>query len=924
MYFLSGSMFKIFRHILLGLLLGVVVALMYLSSSLTFKQYIADSIQKQFEQDYDCHMKVTVESLDLLTCCMTLTGITISPKSVSSDLENKQDSWSIVAEKLTVQGSWLSLLLHKKLKVCLYVQRMMMLETFDQVPEKLAKFCGQMFRLSPDAMIVYDLVSISDGLIFFKRSDGLSIQLPYVCNLRAEKKITRVQWYVQSGVVADLQSTLVRNISGSVLADFSFATGLGDESGLLQINYDLCKKDGDVAGFCVGKFKDGLAEFSIKTEDGSVIIDPIKMKYGADSCLCDVRIDATSEVLQHFDLPDFLHEISGVVGLSFSCDLCRFAETLQAAIVFQNITYKSKLIMSNAKLIIADHSAEGLSGTLIINDEQQLKIVIQNDESGKKCKIQNVADIYLPFNQSYKIIKDQTTLTILYHDLNSITGDFSIDIFDQVLCETHRIMGNFSLKDSEFKFFGSYNDIDFEGIVQLFPEYSFKSFIAKRKGDLLIEVSSDPVDSTYVIGSVDFSLIKDLVSDPFKMSFSQEGSFVFRGYLKDGICGATVQTHYAHIRVPYLYNVIQNVSATCQLYFYDKKIVFKDVDIELYEGKISCSFAHLYFDKNLLWNFCHAPLLLHDVMLSWNKGVYGRVSGRILLQKLQQDQPFDIDGQLMVQKAELKENIFSPEFQDLLTTFNTPSTTQSIFNPRLKIDLFTKDLLQIDTSFLSAQAVMNVQVTGPLQKTQTSGSLKLLSGVLNFPYKPLDIVEGRLQFVPEQPFDPIIEFVAKGKIKRYHIVLKAWGSALDPHVKFESDPYLSEEQIISLLLLGIQDQSLSLMVPAFLSQRLKDVIFGPALSNVKLKSVFDVLLQSLKYIRFIPQFTNQTGRGGVRGIFEIDASDRLQAKIDTDFAQLEDTKFDVDYAATDDVTFRLQKDGPSTYGGQVEFAWKFS
>ncbi len=85
-----------------------------------------------------------------------------------------------------------------------------------------------------------------------------------------------------------------------------------------------------------------------------------------------------------------------------------------------------------------------------------------------------------------------------------------------------------------------------------------------------------------------------------------------------------------------------------------------------------------------------------------------------------------------------------------------------------------------------------------------------------------------------------------------------------------------------------------------------------------------MLLQSLKYVRFIPQFTNQTGRGGVRGIFEVDASDRLQAKIDTDFAQLEDTKFDVDYAATDDVTFRLQKDGPSTYGGQVEFAWKFS
>ena len=83
-------------------------------------------------------------------------------------------------------------------------------------------------------------------------------------------------------------------------------------------------------------------------------------------------------------------------------------------------------------------------------------------------------------------------------------------------------------------------------------------------------------------------------------------------------------------------------------------------------------------------------------------------------------------------------------------------------------------------------------------------------------------------------------------------------------------------------------------------------------------------MQSLKYVRFIPQFTNQTGRGGVRGIFEVDATEHLQGKIDTNFAHLEDTKFDIDYAATDDVTFRLQKDGPSTYGGQVEFRWKFS
>ena len=36
------------------------------------------------------------------------------------------------------------------------------------------------------------------------------------------------------------------------------------------------------------------------------------------------------------------------------------------------------------------------------------------------------------------------------------------------------------------------------------------------------------------------------------------------------------------------------------------------------------------------------------------------------------------------------------------------------------------------------------------------------------------------------------------------------------------------------------------------------------------------------------------------------------------------TIFEADYALTDDITVRAIKDGPSTYGGEVEMRWKFS
>jgi hypothetical protein len=96
------------------------------------------------------------------------------------------------------------------------------------------------------------------------------------------------------------------------------------------------------------------------------------------------------------------------------------------------------------------------------------------------------------------------------------------------------------------------------------------------------------------------------------------------------------------------------------------------------------------------------------------------------------------------------------------------------------------------------------------------------------------------------------------------------------------------------------------------------------MSQSKLDLFFDKLLQSFKNVRVFPQFTNQAGRGGIRGIVEVDATERLHGRIDSNLMQLEDTSFEVDYLVTDDVTLRMMKDGPSTYGGEIEARWKFS
>ena len=61
----------------------------------------------------------------------------------------------------------------------------------------------------------------------------------------------------------------------------------------------------------------------------------------------------------------------------------------------------------------------------------------------------------------------------------------------------------------------------------------------------------------------------------------------------------------------------------------------------------------------------------------------------------------------------------------------------------------------------------------------------------------------------------------------------------------------------------------------------------------------------------------------MRGIIEINPTDRLHGKINSNFFQLEDTKFEVEYDINDMVTARAMRDGPATYGGEMEMRWKW-
>lgn len=924
---------KILLTVFLGLLLGGGLVLLHVSSNGTLQQYVVKKVQEDFYAKYGCKLECRLEKIDWLSLHMSFVDVSMGSAALSSsdsgEKEKDDSSWSIVADSFTLSASWWSLLTRFRCKMSGAFERVIMYEnkisfSDDNASSELMAFLMKLFKRNESSFIEYDWLSISDGLLFLEQQDGSCLHVPYSCNISCEKAGTRMQFYAQRGKVLYQGTRIIDAISGSFVWDLPNQDVVKGMS--LQLNMGMHIPGLMEKGACnvIGSMRRGQGIFSLKNEDGSFVIDPIQIRIDSKKCLFDASMVTNSDLCNQLKLHDFFKDVQGAIRIDFRGDLYDLLNTVQIDVSVDNVLYKSKSLVEKATVLVHYVKQGVLAGMIAVGNKQFFEFTIQATKEGAQFVCVNNRDFIFPGDSYWKIPVGKCSLSASYDKNIGWQGSCAALLQNDKLQKEKRILGDFAVRDQKVSLQGSLDDILYEIALSLSPSVMLEKFLVTQHGKSLVQFQIDEKNRSLLLGNIDFSCVQYVVPESFKASFAQEGTVQFQGFVKDGIYYSQVSTKQANIRIPKIYNVVQNVAASCELDFYNRQVIFKDVKAELHEGEIVCSAINLLFDKSGKIQFIHAPCLLHNVLMSWNKGIFLLLSGSMIVRKTE-GKPIHIGAQIIVEKSQLKDNIFSQEFQEALfgkvLEYEEKEAVED--SPELDIAVFTKDLMHIKTTFLGAHAKLDLLLRGTVKKPELSGLIHLVSGSFYFPYKSLDISDGKLFFLPDQQFDPLLDVVARGKLKRFGVSMHVTGSVFDPVVQFEAAPYLTEEQIVSLLLLGIEENSLSVMVTALLTQKLKDLVFGPALSKIKMQSKFERLLQSLKYFRFLPQFTNQAGRGGIRGVFEVDASDHLHGKVDTNFMQLEDTKFDVDYDVTDDVTLRGQKDGPSTYGGEVEFRWKF-
>jgi hypothetical protein len=667
-----------------------------------------------------------------------------------------------------------------------------------------------------------------------------------------------------------------------------------------------------------GQWKSDHGRFSVRSAHNCVMIDPIIITPH------DLRVNGRfplSYAMQCIRNSTGNQMINGtaLIAAKISRDTSRHVD---GQLVVEDVMMNQHHLCDTGKIVFARHGHDWRVKLGINRRNEECKgSGYWHEVTGKGELVVNNATELSAKALPYWRIKHNNFSAHVEIDNDTCVGSYSAVAKNILSNGSHTAAGDFSYNKGAFTAHALIDDNELNIALQRFPTLKLEHCSYKDKDKKSLIVLQQSVDNAQQIkGVVSFPFVRSLIHNALHYDLQGEGSLSVIAELSPSAIVADLAFDDATIRLPQTYNFIDGFNAHCVYNIANSSCVAENINLSLHTGTVSCLRATMYFNSNGALTFAHAPLLLDRCLLNIKKDLFAIVSGNLLFSKDVQSGAL-VSGRIVIDKAQLKENLFSGIIQKQLLAYTHSAFSLPDVPVKCDLTIETKSPIRVDTALLQTNAKVNVRVQKDMQDPSVVGSIVLYSGMLNFPYKPLYISKGVITFSPEQLFDPAIELIARNKIKKYDVSLQVEGTLSNHHIVLDSTPPLSEEQIVGLLLVGSEENSLNSMMPALIVQNLKNLIFSNNQSTF-LDKYFKPLLRTFN-INLVPSFTDQTGRGGLRGALEITVDERWRAVIQKNFSLTEDTKFELEFLLSDDVTLRAIRDERRDIGGEVEMRWKF-
>jgi len=923
-----------------SVVLGIIIAVITLQNNYTFKKFVERSLISSWESSFNCKVECEVKSINFFFPSIALSRL---------EMGVQDQSWDCSCAPIQVEFSW-----------------------FDLIFNGVIEFYVKISDAQVKSLVTNDGLAIVPVINSFL--DGGSLGVPAILkSFEIKKGLLVIQDKSKNYDSHISLSSVTKNMYGNFKTKISFLSGdvsiaskklLDNASGTITI--DIASKSGNIyttiesnvyvdakflennkTCFLTGKWFYDQGVFDLQSQDESFSISPIRVYFLGETLFAELDLHNALS-----DLAGFLfeggHDISGKCSTQLRIDYGPLGLNTSGSLLVKDVSYKGIDCFSFGKLSFKKKK-DNYNGivSLVAKEGAEITGNLKFDTSQKKIygTIANDTDVLLAQLPYWKVPSGKAKLSFLYDMKTSLQGDCSCYLTSEQLDTNIDVASSIVLQEDTFSISGAINNNKYFLDMFISPWISLKQFVYKdSKGKNLFLLGSLKDDRNKLAGTIAFPFIKSLVKDYFDYDIEGEGDTNIYGVLKENHLLCQFAGKHGSISFKNIYNFLNDFKIICKVDLLKKIITIKNAEIKLHKGKINCEKAVVRFDDRFKLDYLYVPLIFNSCFVNVKNDFFALCSGRVLFSQEKGSSPH-LAGLTIIERANLRRNIFSQEEIQGVDAGSLHSVSSSghsggVAGTQLAcsggrwyeditcdLSIITKNPVRINVLPLKSGATVDLSLKNKLLSPQISGKIDFLSGTIMFPYKPLYISKGSIYFLPHQSEDPLVEFVAKNKVNKYNIMMYITGSFDNHQISFESCPPQSEEQILALLIAGSAQESLNVVAPALIMQQLRDSLFGSggpeSESRFGAKDYFSKILKPFRKVRIVPSFTDQTGRGGLRGAVEIDINDRFRAFIEKNFSLSEDTRFEIEYLLSDDVSMRAFRRENGDIGGEAEMRWKF-
>lgn len=175
-----------------------------------------------------------------------------------------------------------------------------------------------------------------------------------------------------------------------------------------------------------------------------------------------------------------------------------------------------------------------------------------------------------------------------------------------------------------------------------------------------------------------------------------------------------------------------------------------------------------------------------------------------------------------------------------------PRTYPYPFLENLALDVAVKhrNAFLVDNNLASLEIIPDLRIGGTLERSVVDGRIQVPSGTVTYYHRNFTVNKGVVDFVNPYRIEPLVNLESETSVRRWTICLKVSGTPENLKFKLASEPQETDQDILSLLLVGkttselIADEGGSSTSP---KQMVAQLVVGSLVEEVKKTTGVDVL-----------------------------------------------------------------------------------